>query len=303
MIEIGLGSVQSWECDTMGHMNVQFYVARMGDSLPALLLALGLGPRQCRALDVTLMPVDHHIRFVKELRPGEPFAIFGGVLEARGDGLMLYQELRNTATGTVAASFVTKAALVDAERRGDLLPLPDAVRARAAELAEVLPEHGKPRGLTLDPPRPRPRWDEADRLRLMLTQQGAVTPSECDERGLMMTRAVIGRVSDSVPNMVAKTRGVDRSAGATGGAALEYRLVYHATPRRGDLLALRAGIRAIGPKALTWAHWLFDRETGEAVATTEAVVVSFDLKTRKSVEMPPAQRAALERFLVPGLSV
>jgi acyl-CoA thioester hydrolase len=303
MIEIGLGSVQSWECDTMGHMNVQFYVARMSDSLPSLLLALGLGPRQCRALDVTLAPRDHHIRFLKELRPGEPFTVLGGVLAAKSDGLRLYQEMRNTATGAVAASVVTEAVLVDAERRGDRLPLPADALARAAELVETLPAHAEPRGLALDPPRPRPRWDEADRLGLMLTQQGAVSPAECDERGLMLARAVIGRVADSVPNMVAKTRGVDRSAGETGGAALEYRLVYHATPRRGDLLALRAGIRAVGAKALTWGHWLFDRETGEAVATTEAVVVSFDLKTRKSVEMPAAQRHHLGRFLVPGLTV
>jgi len=303
MIEIGLGSVQSWECDTMGHMNVQFYVARAHDCVPALLLPLGLGPRQCRALDVTLAPLDHHIRFLKELRPGEPFSIFGGVLEATGDRLTLYQEMRNSATGAIAASIVTSAALVDAERRGDRLPLPDAARAGAGEIAVTLPEHARPRGLALDPPRPRPRWEEADRLGLLLTQQGAVSPAECDERGLMLTRAIIGRVADSVPNMGAKTLGVDRSAGETGGAALEYRLVYHATPRRGDLLALRAGVKSIGPKALTWGHWLFDRETGEAVATTEAVVVRFDLKTRKSVETPPALRQRLEKFLVPGLSV
>jgi acyl-CoA thioester hydrolase len=119
----------------------------------------------------------------------------------------------------------------------------------------------------------------------------------------MVTRAVIGRVADSIPNMVAKTRGVDRSADRAGGAALEYRLVYHATPRQGDVLALRAGIKSIGAKAFTWGHWLFDRETGAAVATTEAVAVSFDLATRKSVEIGPAMRESLGKFLVPGLSV
>ena len=302
MIEIGLGSVQSWECDVMGHMNVQFYVARMSDSLPSLLLALGLGPRECRALDVALTPVDHHIRFLKELRPGEPFTVSGGVLEVESDRLLLFQEMRNTLTGAIAASFVTEAVLVDAERRRRL-PLPDALRAKAASLIEELPDHAKPRGLALDPPRPRPRWEEAERLGLLLTQQGAVAPAECDERGFMLARAFIGRVADSVPNMVAKTRGVDRSAGEAGGAALEYRLVYHATPRRGDVLALRAGIKAIGAKALTWGHWLFDRETGEAVATTEAVVVSFDLATRKSIGIGAAMRHSLGRFLVPGLSV
>jgi acyl-CoA thioester hydrolase len=302
MIEIGLGSVQSWECDVMGHMNVQFYVARCGDSLPALLLALGLGPRQCRALDAELAPVDQHIRFHKELRPGEPFTILGGVLAQDGDTLRLYQEMRNTLTGAVAASLITVAALVDGERRFRL-PLPEAVKLRAASLVEDLPEHGRPRGLVLDPPRPRPDWAEADRLGLALTQQAAVGPQECDMRGLMVPRAVIGRVADSIPNMVAKTRGADRSAEKHGGAALEYRLIYHATPRQGDVLALRAGIKSIGAKAITWGHWLFDRESGEAVATTEAVAVAFDLATRKSVALSEAMRLSLGKFLVPELSV
>ena len=302
MIEIGLGSVQSWECDVMGHMNVQFYVARVGDSLPALALALGLGPSQCRTLDAELVPVDQHIRFLRELRPGEPFAIFGGVLACDGDRLRLYQEMRNTLTGAVAASFITVAALVDGERRFGL-PLPEAVKVRAAALAEALPEHGRPRGLTLDPPRPRPDWAEADRLGLLLTQQVAVGPQECDWRGLMVTRAVIARVADSIPNMVAKTRGADRSVENAGGAALEYRLIYHATPRQGDVLALRAGIKSIGAKAFIWGHWLFDRESGAAVATTEAVAVTFDLATRKSLALGEAMRQSLGRFLVPGLSV
>lgn len=302
MIEIGLGSVQTWECDVMGHMNVQFYVARIGDSLPALALALGLGPRQCRALDAELAPIDHHIRFLKELRPGEPFSIFGGVLACEGNRLRFYQEMRNAATGTVAASFITVATLVDGERRFRL-PLPDAVKARAAALVENLPEHARPRGLSLDPPRPRPDWAEADRLGLMLTQQGAVTPQECDTSGLMVPRAVIGRVSDSIPNVVAKAHGGDRSAAGTGGAALEYRLIYHATPRQGDLLALRAGVKSIGAKAFIWGHWLFDRESGEAVATTEAVAVTFDLAARKALPLSGTMQQSLSKFLVPELSV
>jgi acyl-CoA thioester hydrolase len=301
MIEIGLGSVQSWECDVMGHMNVQFYVARIGDSLPALGLALGLGPRECRVLDAALVPLDHHIRFLKELRPGEPFTIWGGVLGAEGDRLRLYQEMRNTLTGAVAASFITVAALVDAERRVPL-PLPDAVTARARALIEPLPDHARPRSLTLDPPRPRPDWAEADRLGLLLTQQGAVGAPECDPRGLMLARAVIGRVSDSIPNMIAWTRGADRAAENHGGAALEYRLVYHSTPRLGDVLALRSGVKSLGDKAFVWGHWLFDRESGAAVATTEAVAVTFDLTTRKSLALTEAMRQSLGRFLVPGLS-
>jgi acyl-CoA thioester hydrolase len=302
MIEIGLGSVASWECDQQGHMNVQFYLGRASDSLPALLQALGLGPRQCRALDVVLMPLDQHIRFLRELRPSEPFTIVGGVLGVAEDRLRLYQEMRNTLSGAVAASFVTEAVLVDAERRQGRVPLPEALRAAAGALAVTLPDDAKPRGLALAPPRPRPSWSEADRLGLALTQQAALSPAECDGRGFMVTRAAMGRVADSMPNLIAKALGYDRSAGKSGNAALEYRLVYHATPRQGDVLALRAGVKAIGGKSVTWAHWLFDRETGDAAVTAEAVTVTFDIAQRKATEVTPAMREALDRLRVPGLS-
>lgn len=302
MMEIGLGSVQSWECDVMGHLNVQHYVARAGDSLAALALALGLGPRRRRALDAELVVTDHHIRFLRELRPGAPFTLVGGVLGVEGDRLRLYEEMRNTLSGEVVASFVAEVALVDAELRRPL-PLPAEVAECARSLQMSLPEHAAPRGLVLLPPRPLPSWEEADRLGLVLTQQGAVSAGECDRHGYMLTRAFIGRVADAVPNMIAKTRGVDRSAEGAGGAALEYRFVYHATPREGDVLALRSGIKSIGAKTFVWAHWLFDRETGVAVATAEAVAVAFDLATRKSVAIDDRMRRSLERHLVPEMSV
>jgi acyl-CoA thioester hydrolase len=119
----------------------------------------------------------------------------------------------------------------------------------------------------------------------------------------MMTRAVIGRIADSMPNMIAKTRGVDRSEAATGGAAVEYRLVYHSTPCDGDVLALRTGIKSIGPKTFNGVHWLFDRDSGAAVATAEAVAIGLDLQTRQAVELGAEMRQSLERLLVPGLSV
>jgi acyl-CoA thioester hydrolase len=301
MIEIGLGSVQTTECDVMRHMNVQHYVARAVDSLPALAIAWGFGPRQARALDVELAATDHHIRFLKELRPGAPFVILGGVLGVEGDRLRLYQEMRNTFSGEVAATIITEAALVDAETRGRL-PLPAELATRAAAAIVALPEHGAPKGLDRAPPRKRPDWAEADRLGLALTQQGAVAAHECDGRKLLSTRAVMARVSDAIPNVIARMSGRDRSAVGFGGAALEYRIVYHATPRLGDVLALRSGVGAIGAKTFRWGHWLFDRETGEAVATSAAIVVSFDLATRKAIPVGEETRRGLEKWLVPELS-
>ena len=57
MIETAMGSAQTWECDAMGHMNVQFYIARATDGLAAIGLALGLGSQRT---GVGLIATDHH---------------------------------------------------------------------------------------------------------------------------------------------------------------------------------------------------------------------------------------------------
>jgi acyl-CoA thioester hydrolase len=120
----------------------------------------------------------------------------------------------------------------------------------------------------------------------------------------MFADGVIARVWDGVPNSPARVaRREAESPSTLGSAALEYRLVYHLPVRGGDLLTVHSGLKAVGGKTVTWAHWLFDGETGAAVAAAEAVGVSFDLSTRKAVAMDEGTRRALERLVVPGLGI
>ena len=69
MIEVARSSVQTWECDQMGHMNVQFYVAKAEEGMAALATALGLGHHVQRENGTVLVAREHHIRFLRELRP------------------------------------------------------------------------------------------------------------------------------------------------------------------------------------------------------------------------------------------
>ena len=59
----------------------------------------------------------------------------------------------------------------------------------------------------------------------------------------------------------------------------------------------------MGSKTTTWVHWLFDGGSGAAVASAEAVGVSFDLATPKAVAMDDGARSALERLVVPDLHI
>ena len=118
----------------------------------------------------------------------------------------------------------------------------------------------------------------------------------------MSEAGFMARLSDGMPHFFRAVR-PDKPRPGVGGAALEYRFAFHERPRAGDLLEVRAGVKGIGKKTLHFCHWVFDAETRRCVATSEAVAVSMDLTTRKSVEFPDDVRSAIQAHVVPGLSL
>ncbi len=301
MIDVARSSVQTWQSDQMGHMNVQFYMEHATQGLAALGVHLGLGPRFVAAEQARLIARDHHVRFLREQRPGAPFTIRAGILGVTDFGLRVYEEMWNTVSGEVAATFAADVELLDEDSR-EVKPLPAKAKAAAKNLIVELPAHGAPRGLTLYAPRPAPKL--ADAKQLVFTWQGEIQPEQCDTQGYLIARHFMGIVSDSIPNLLGQLQGDDRSKNArVGGAALEYRFHYHRFPRAGDVLTLRSGLKEVGPKTYVWCHWLFDLERGDAIATAEAVAIALDLEARKAIPIPEDMRRKLEEHVVPGLSV
>ena len=84
----------------MGHMNVQFYLDKATQGLAAFGHHLGFGPRLLRSRGQTFAALDHHVRFLREQRPGAPFHLKAGILEVGDDTFRVYQEMINTVSGT-----------------------------------------------------------------------------------------------------------------------------------------------------------------------------------------------------------
>ncbi len=210
MIDVARSSVQTWQSDQMGHMNVQFYMEQATQGLAALGVHLGLGPRFSAAEGARLAARTHHVRFLREQRPGAPFTIRAGVLDVRDFGLTVYEEMTNTVSGEVAATFTGEVELLDEDSR-EIKPLPARARTAAKALLMELPAHGAPRGLQIQPPRPAPTLKEAEALGLVYTWMGEIQPGQCDAQGFLHTRHFMGIVSDSIPNLLGQMRGDDRS--------------------------------------------------------------------------------------------
>lgn len=309
MIEVYRGSANTWECDEMGHMNVRFYVAKMMEGLSELAHQAGLHHVFRDRANATLAPRDQHIRFMREALAGKPFVMRACVLEVTESSVHVYQQIDH-ASGEPCAAFRTWVDHVDAQSR---VPFPWAAAARTAleALKDIAPEGQRPRSLDMSlPPRPSATMAMADAIGAPTIGRGVVQPQHCDHGGWMMPEFFIGRVSDSTSNLLfnwrktladaALARGEPQAR--TGGAVLEYRIVYRRWPRTGDRLVVRSALGQVKEKMNSYVHWILDPDSGEAWCTSEAMAVALNLDTRKIITAPPEQMEALKRSIPGGLT-
>ncbi|RYY99751.1 MAG: acyl-ACP thioesterase [Alphaproteobacteria bacterium] len=309
MIEVYRGSINTWECDEMGHMNVRFYVARMMEGLAEFAHTLGLDHAFRANGPSTLRPRDQHIRFMREVKPGEPFTMYACVLEVRESSVLIYQQT-NHMNGEPSAAYRTWVDHIDIST-GFAFPWSAATRARLEGLKGEAPAACAPRSLDMSvEPRASARMVEADAIKAPVIGRGVVLPGQVDLTGAMMPEFFIGRMSDSVGHLLkpwrdklAKQAEARGEVVRMGGAVLEYRLVYRRWPRSGDRYVIRSGRGFQKEKVHSFVHWIMDPDTGDAWCTAEAVAVALNLETRKIMPATPEMMGALTELAPGGLTV
>ncbi len=302
-VETFRGVVNTWECDEMGHMNVRFYVARAMDGVAALALSLGLSPAFLRHAGLKLVPRDQHLRFHRELRPGSAIQMRGGVARADESMIEVYQELVRPDDGAVCATTNTQIGLCSVDEA-----LPErfgaSVLKKAHALTVTIPAHGLARGIVLRPPGVAMSLASAVQAGLYPAYRGVVRDEDCDRAGFMRSESFMARISDGIPHLFQALGGLHRDPGqGIGGAALEYRLIFRAFPRAGDVIEMRSGLRAQGPKTSELCNFLFDADSGACIMSSDAVAVMFDLRTRKAIVPAPEVTQRLLSQAIPGLMV
>ena len=298
MLEVIRSRVNNWDCDHMGHLNVRHYFGRANEGLSVLWLALGLSPNELRERGLTVRARDQHIRFHRELRPGAGFSLRAGVLARSAELITTYEEL-NAMSKAVSATIVTEAQLLE-RGSGAVVPWPESVITRAAEHACELPPYAAARGVVAHATRSRITRDQALARGLQPGYLGPVLAEDCDEQGILLEAACMGRISDGISHFWVQLQDGPRPEGV-GGAALEYRLVFHRWPRLSDVIEVRSALASINNKALCLNHYMFDVATGECTASGQAIVVWFDLEARKATELPADVRARLAAHVIADL--
>ena len=300
-VEVWRGSCNAWECDEMGHMNVRFYLARAHEGLVGLMAALGLEGAFGPGAEATAVVSDHHVRFIREARAGAPLHMRAGVLTIGEDEARLLQLIVHGRTGEIAAAIQSLVRHVTA-REGRPFPWSRRTCELARSLAIETPAAAAPRSLGLAPSAAEASAGRADALGLARSGAGAFGPAEVDVFGRVRPDAIIGRISDAVPNLGVRAarRGARRQAGGRRGPGISARLPRGRARRRS--VRIRSGLIGADSRLRRLVHWIVDPTDGKAWASTEAVAVALDLDARRIIELDAEARARLAAEVVAGLA-
>lgn len=311
MHELDRSRVGSEEIDSLGHLNVRFYLARVDRASAVLLDLLGVSASNLEARGATLRRVDTYCRFRREQFEGTELCVHGGLLASTGAQIRCYFEIRNPSRDELAATFVTGTILADRNTRRTL-ELPDSVRSVNEHYGVQLPAYAQPRSLSLDSPRTDvplqallERIAESSEFGMTGRREGVIEATECGPDGTLR---------DDVDLMFVMFRrqiesGEARAFGPPvlftdeghrfGWAMLETRNIELARPRAGDEVVWLGADIAIAERSRQSRRWAFVKGTGQLLSIHDSVGVAMDLDARRAIAIPQSIRAAMEPHYLP----
>ena len=296
------------EIDSLGHMNVRYYMARMEAANRRLLADLGVNLEH-----YLLRRIDTYTRFHREQFTGATLHALGGVLELTEVGMQSYVEIRNPAQNEVAASFIVSTALVDPATRH--LTSPDAAANTHGNTALTIPEYAQPRSLDLEPvqsditlERLRAEIPDVEGGGMLSGRRAArVEAADVDDHGWLREDIEVMYLPFAREQQNAQeTQGPPVFTGddgqRVGWAVMETRTVRFAQPRQGTELAFFSADIDLQEKSRLSRRWALDATTGELLGISDNVGVCIDLDARRAIGWPATLRSEIERHLRPGLA-
>ncbi len=117
------GTIYPWNCDHMGHMNVQFYVAKFDEASWSFFNSIGLNAIYLKKSGSGLVALEQKISYKKEVLAGDSIYIASKVLEKKEKTLTIWHQMRNSATHDLIAETELVGLYIDTtERKGIKLP-------------------------------------------------------------------------------------------------------------------------------------------------------------------------------------
>jgi acyl-CoA thioester hydrolase len=121
--------------DRNDHVNIRYFVAIFDDAGDAFYPGVGLDDASHRGRDSGTMDLEHHVHFVREVRPGDRVAVYLRIVDVGVKRFHYMMFLLNESTRQVASIFECVNTYVDLSRRKSA-PWPDDVHSALVSLLE-----------------------------------------------------------------------------------------------------------------------------------------------------------------------
>jgi acyl-CoA thioester hydrolase len=295
--ELWRGVAYPWECDHMGHMNVQHHMVKAVEAAGWLQHRIGLAPATAGRERRGLVPSADYLRFHREVRAGDILLGRGAVLEVGDSGLRYALEMIDAATDEVCVTSHVTATHASMDTG-------EPIAWSAAERQGAMALTGEWSG-DLAPRTPLPDSGLAERADIAADRRdgfvdsyrGLVHAWECDRFGLMTAAGFMARFSYAVWHVGAAV-GVGPAFYRDGNvtAGLYYHLRYHRLVHAGDALEMVSALVEHSDRRHRFLHKLYDATSGALVASDDTMGINIDPQTRRPIPWPP-EVAAKSRAL------
>ena len=287
-------SVQLHEIDNLGHMNVQYYLKHCLDSCILNFKINNLISYNSNK-EESLVLEKVNIRYLNEQRLGAPFSINFYISKIENDKILILQEMENLETKKISSTFILsfkirkQIKMIKNKFEYFLMDYPNKFK--------IAPSYAEIRGL-LNINKLKLSYEKLlDYPKIFNTFCGIAKNKDSNNSDTLDAADYMGIVSASVPNLLMMS---NHSISKTniGGAAVEYEFYFNEFVKTGTCIKLLSGLRNIKNKTYTWSHWLIDIDKEKILAEANAVIVTMDLKKRKSVQIPNKMKVALEKIIL-----
>ena len=304
--------VRAEEIDSLGHMNVRFYMSRMEAANQKLIEDMGMA--QANSSARYLRRIDTYTRFQREQFEGASLHTLGGVLDITADGMRSYIEIKNPTTTDVAATFIVTTQLTDSL---DHRPLAFEMPANAAAESFIeIPGYAQPRSLSIGPVNNRVTLAQLDGLipdvaegSAMISgrRQTRIEQDDVDESGWLRKDVELMFLPFSKMALAeGKAHGppvfTTKAGQRAGWAVMESRTLVYNQPRLGDPLSYFNTDLALEEKSRLSRRWAFNSSSGELLGISDTVGLCIDLDARRAIAWPGELRELIEQHMQPQLA-
>lgn len=132
------------------------------------------------------------------------------------------------------------------------------------------------------------------------TGRGVVYPWHCDHLGHMNVQHYVGFFDIGAFHLMSQLGFTSHNMHDLGATLVDaqHTIRYINEQPVGSLIKIESGIARIGTKSMTCLHRMINTETELLAATTEIIMVYFDLKARQSLAIPEELKTKAQSLLL-----